>query len=333
MRAWAYYNEIDPFAAEQLRVHMAAGRIMPGVVDERSIEDVRPDDLRGFTQVNFFAGIGVWSYALRRAGWPDERPAWTGSCPCQPFSAAGKGKGFDDERHLWPSMHWLVGQRRPVVVFGEQSASSDANDWIDLVQADVEALGYAFGACAFPAASVGAPNIRDRAYWVAHTNSECLETSEQFGTSGWVKPADSGAAFGLDYSERERQQAGRAGDYRGNVRQQPCAAGQDGWLAHANGERSQGGISWGADSQWENLDRPSGRSSTDSRPGPVNGFWRDADWLLCRDGKWRPVKPSLKPLVNGAASRVGRIRTYGNALNAEAATAFVRAYMMGCQNV
>lgn len=69
MRAWAYYNEIDPFAAEQLRVHMAAGRIMPGVVDERSIEDVRPDDLRGFTQVNFFAGIGVWSYALRRAGW------------------------------------------------------------------------------------------------------------------------------------------------------------------------------------------------------------------------------------------------------------------------
>lgn len=95
----------------------------------------------------------------------------------------------------------------------------------------------------------------------------------------------------------------------------------------------KGGISWGADSQWENLHRPSGRSCTDSRPGPVNGFWRDADWLLCRDGKWRPVKPGLKPLVNGAASRVGRIRTYGNALNAEAATAFVRAYMMGCQNV
>lgn len=333
MRVWAYYNEIDPFAAKQLRVHMAAGRIMPGVVDERSIEDVRPDDLRGFTQVNFFAGIGVWSYALRRAGWPDERPAWTGSCPCQPFSAAGKGKGFDDERHLWPSMHWLVGQRRPVVVFGEQSASSDANDWIDLVQADVEALGYAFGACAFPAASVGAPNIRDRAYWVAHANCECVETSEQFGTSGGIELADSGAALGLDYSERKRQQTGRAGDYRGNVRQQPCAVGQDGWLAHANGERSQGGVSRGADSQWENLDRSSGRSGADCRPGPVNGFWRNADWLLCRDGKWRPVKPSLKPLVNGAASRVERIRTYGNALNAEAATAFVRAYMMGCQNV
>lgn len=215
MSAWAYYNEIDPFAAGRLRVHMAAGRIMPGVVDERSIEDVRPDDLRGFVQVHFFAGVGIWSYALRRVGWEDSREVWTGSCPCQPFSAAGKGKGFADERHLWPAMHWLVGQRRHVVVFGEQSASADANDWIDLVQTDVEALGYAFGASAFPAASVGAPNIRDRTYWVAHTHSECLEASQQRGPSGRIELADSCAAFGLGNSERQRQQAGRAGDYPG----------------------------------------------------------------------------------------------------------------------
>lgn len=241
MSAWAYYNEIDPFAAARLRVHMAAGRIMPGVVDERSIEDVRPDDLRGFVQVHFFAGVGIWSYALRRVGWEDSREVWTGSCPCQPFSAAGKGKGFADERHLWPAMHWLVGQRRPVVVFGEQSASADANDWIDLVQTDVEAMGYAFGASAFPAASVGAPNIRDRTYWVAHTNSECLEASQQRGPSGWIELADSCAAFGLDDSERQRQPSRRARDYRGHVWQQPCATGKNGWLAHANSQRPQGG--------------------------------------------------------------------------------------------
>jgi DNA (cytosine-5)-methyltransferase 1 len=180
----AYYNEIDLHAAQHLRNLIDAGHIAPGVVDTRSIEDVTPNDLIGFNQCHFFAGIGGWSLALRRAGWPDSRPAWTASCPCQPFSAAGKGLGFADERHLWPSAHWLVGQRRPVVVFGEQSGSADANDWIDLVQADVEALGYAFGAVAFPSASVGAPHQRDRAYWVADADRQQWERRGNFNRQG-----------------------------------------------------------------------------------------------------------------------------------------------------
>lgn len=167
----AYYNEIDPYAAQWLRNLIAAGHIAPGDVDERSIEDVHPDELKPYTQCHFFAGVGVWSYALRRAGWPDDRPVWTGSCPCQPFSAAGAGTGFDDKRHLWPHFHWLISERQPAIVFGEQVASKDAEPWLDLVQADVEAMAYAFGAVAFPSAGVGAPHIRDRTYWVANANN------------------------------------------------------------------------------------------------------------------------------------------------------------------
>ena len=166
----AYYNEIDPYAAQWLRNLIAAGHIAPGIVDERSIEDVTPADLAGFTQCHFFAGVGVWSLALRKAGWPDDRPAWTGSCPCQPFSAAGAGAGFADPRHLWPSFAWLIKQCKPAVVFGEQVASKAVEPWVDLVHADVEAMGYAFGAIPFPSAGVGAPHLRDRLYWVADSD-------------------------------------------------------------------------------------------------------------------------------------------------------------------
>lgn len=120
----AYYNEIEPYAAEWLRNLIVAGLIAPGDVDTRSIEDVRPDDLRGYEQCHFFAGIGGWSYALRLAGVPDDRRIWTGSCPCQPFSAAGKGAGFADERHLWPAFFHLIRECRPERVVGEQVANN-----------------------------------------------------------------------------------------------------------------------------------------------------------------------------------------------------------------
>ena len=167
--ARAYYNEIDPYAAQWLRNLISAGHIASGEVDERDIRDIRPEELRGFTQCHFFAGIGGWSYALRIAGWPDDRPVWTGSCPCQPFSAAGQGKGFDDERHLWPAFHHLIRVCRPSIVFGEQVEGAINHDWLDLVQDDLEGEGYNFAAAGIPAAGVGAPHIRSRLWWVGAT--------------------------------------------------------------------------------------------------------------------------------------------------------------------
>lgn len=165
----AYYNEIDKFAAAWLRELIKAGCIAPGEVDERDIREVRPDDLAGFTQVHMFAGLGGWSLALRQAGWPDEKPVWTGSCPCQPFSSAGSHRGFSDERHLWPEFHRLISQCNPVTVFGEQVAGQDGFRWLDLVCSDLEARNYAVGAVVTCAASAGAPHIRQRLYWVAES--------------------------------------------------------------------------------------------------------------------------------------------------------------------
>ena len=464
----AYYNEIDPYAAQWLRNLIAAGHIADGEVDERSIEDVRPSDLKGFTQCHFFAGIGVWSYALRQAGWSDDREIWTGSCPCQPFSAAGQGKGLADSRHLWPVWMELIATCSPRIIIGEQVASkgvvghaneglygvrggqtagsvsevfrqrkarieavmqgvpegvrkdlalqidggakshksqkkpeskdlfegiqsqepggvldcgvqtkepeegicvrlgcicpSDAgahiqrnlrgirdcscvggcareslqhplarqdrpeqrvclrecsdrcfcgerdagglgggsgdvnhrsvvekqgvkNDerrtsragnaefneeaggaWIDLVFGDLEGAGYACAAVAFPAASVGAPHIRDRLYWVGDSISKGLE-----GFTG------------------------------------------DGELY-----------------EWKKPSRPTataGFQPEPGKPGPTNGFWAEADWLRGQDRLWRPVEPGTSPLADGSPSRVGRLRSYGNAINAEAAKAFIESYL------
>jgi len=176
----AYYNEIDPYAAQWLRNLISAGHIAPGDVDERSIVDVQPDDLRGYTQCHFFAGIGGWSHALRLAGWADDRPVWTGSCPCQPFSAAGKQEGFEDPRHLWPQLKRIIEKRLPPVFFGEQVASATA--WLDLVRRDLVAMGYAMGAIPVEAASAGADHLRDRFWFVADYDLQCPgEEREQRG--------------------------------------------------------------------------------------------------------------------------------------------------------
>jgi len=163
----AYYNDNDPRAAAWLRELQRENLIAPGDVDERDIRDVSPSELAGYLQCHFFAGIGGWSYALRLAGWPDDRPVWTGSCPCQSFSAAGGGRGIADERHLWPAWFYFVTECRPVVLFGEQVSSVDGLQWFDIVQGDLESETYRVCGADLCASSIGAPHIRQRIFFVA----------------------------------------------------------------------------------------------------------------------------------------------------------------------
>lgn len=255
----AYYNEIDPYAAQWLRNLIEAGHIAPGDVDERSIEDVHPDDIKPYTQCHFFAGVGVWSYALRLAGWPDDRPVWTGSCPCQPFSEAGQGAGFADERHLWPDWHHLIRQCGPDVVFGEQVASRAGLAWLDLVQSDLEAAGYAVGHADICSAGAGSANGRQRLYLVANTDGKRQPRRQEQNIK----------------AERSGQQASR----------------------------------------W----RDPGRCGANALPSSIA--------VVGADGTGRLLEPGTVPLAAGYPGLVEQLRAYGNAINAEAATQFIAAYM------
>ena len=471
----AYYNEIDPYAAQWLRNLIAAGHIADGEVDERSIEDVKPEELKGFKQCHFFAGIGVWSYALRQAGWSDDKPVWSGSAPCQPFSAAGTRAGFADERHLWPAFYHLIQQCKPAVVFGEQIASKDALTWIDLVANDLEGLKYAFAAADFPASAVGAPHIRQRLYWVASLHkvrgretfngvlcgearqereavfvqglrqdeTDCLHTSQSRAESAPEKvgcrvftqlpkeaqsqgagEACEGASTEVESalrlgpahprntaSHRQRQLradrtadacnerkkmghpinrsdqtrvglcpneyqdrlpggelcsrflgAGHSSDDCRLAAKGEMNAGIDDIQAHGEETHHAAGANdlldsgigaphirdrlyWVGDSISKGLEgltgdgelqerkEPSRPTATTSfqlepgKPGPTNGFWAEADWLRGQDGLWRAVEPGTSPLADGTPSRVGRLRSYGNAINAEAAKAFIESYL------
>lgn len=356
------YNEIDKGAAEWLRRLQAVGQISAGPIDERSIADVGADDLAGALRVHFFAGIGGWDLALHLAGWPGGLPVWTGSCPCQPFSIAGKGRGTDDARHLWPEMFRLIGACRPPIIFGEQVSSPAGREWCAGVRTDLEGAGYHFDAIVLCAAGIGAPHIRERIYWGAYgladttcQRREGINPLRGASPSGWDEagipeaPRGGSAAFGLadvpSFGRGQRDaDTGRGfagGSTAGSSRSRPSDHGDITFrLGDALSKGSQGhwpGLRSGPD------DRRGGRAPT-APSGP--GFWDAFDILPFRDGKARRAEPGSFPLAHGlprdlgrdqpgfrrmvrraSRNRTTRLRGYGNAIVPQLAAVFVRAFV------
>ena len=323
-----YYNEFDPAAAAWLRELIALGLLPPGEVDERSIKDVRSSDL-GYDQCHFFAGIGGWSLALRLAGWPEDRPVWTGSCPCQPYSTAGKQRGNADERDLWPEFFRLIAERRPEFIFGEQVENAVRHGWLDRVCRDLEGEGYAVGAAVLGAHSVGAPHRRQRLYWGAVS----VPHAARIGRNEWRSRTGRRGALsgcGADGMAENADGGGRGGRSDGNTHgnngkiQTPGLCRDSrmddlqsiGWRIYDSenkraptGEIHSSanagcGCSRVADSLRERLERHSGderkgsesgrNGETTDRPAAEDGIsglspWEGFQLIFCRDGKVRRI--------------------------------------------
>ena len=381
MNGRALYIEIDEYCRAWLRNLIAADLICPGDV-VGDILDVRPRDLDRYNQVHAFAGIGIWSGSLRDAGVRDTDYVWTGSCPCQPFSAAGQRGGFADERHLWPAFFHLIQECRPPVILGEQVASPDGLQWLDLVSSDLEGTGYAIGAtdlcaagiavaagetevgqptlewirgavqsCPDPflaaelrdyaewfdrEAGVGPAHIRQRLCWVAYAERRTAERQRQHlaATTGsfeekarerkWIRSdaRTSSAVSGLADSESDRRREERpiAGRLVAGDRAQGLATG-----LVPSGTVERLGLS----------DR--GGWPTRREPAEAMGHWHSAgrldiapswtrtDWIICTDGKARPIESGTFPLAHGQSNRVGRLRAYGNAMHRAKITQFILA--------
>jgi len=344
----AYYNEFEPKAAAWLRQLIKNGDIAHGVVDERSIKDVEAQDLRGFTQHHFFAGIGTWSYSLRNAGWTDDRPVCTASLPCQPFSAAGAGRGKDDERHLLPHFLELVKQCGFDTIIGEQVATAIKHGWLDDLSANMEREGYRLGTCVLGAHSVNSPHQRQRLYWVAsklgdtnikrsqkHGQARKLHIREQDGASEERSNINASLFNGM----ADTNVRGRSQDLQQISRKEP---------ERDRSDKLDNGVAFTYEQGSQRLVKPRILNEGDD----CKQWWyvqldsesSSHDLYWCRDGKVRPIKPGLEPMVNGLArgvvysggaiepnntslARVVRLKGYGNAIQADTAKEFITAFM------
>ena len=347
-----YFNEHDKFAAEWL------GNLYPEAhVDPRDIQDVKPADLVGFERCHFFGGVGGWEHALDLAGFTGS--VWTGSCPCQSISGAGKRKGEKDERHLWPEFYRLIRECRPAIIFGEQTRSGDGPEWLDGISLDLEELGYAVGSSDLCAAGVKAPQARQRLYWVAIAEGE-RSWAPSFSEGDcpseiegrFVESGRHSAIERLAIANGERVRGRRSAEDAGKARAREGerAERKRVRIDSRNDGNARGLVDSGSArltlSQCEVVSG-SGREDEGraiEQPGCAWGFAT----IDCRDGERRRVSaepsafplahgiprdlgrrfPELRPLAKGArANRVGRLRGYGNAIVPQVAAMFIQAAM------
>jgi DNA (cytosine-5)-methyltransferase 1 len=316
-----YYNENEPFAVKWLTELQKRGLIPIGGIDDRSITEVRPEDTSPTS--HFFAGIGGWPLALQLAGWDPARPVWSGSCPCQPWSVAGKNSKFtdaiEDDRHLWPIWYGLIKVSKPPVIFGEQTASKLGREWLARVRSDLEAVGYGVGAADLCAAAVGSPQRRSRLYWVAYAGHG--------GDRRWDEFRDSAAC--PTGTERTHQGGGERGEGTGRLR--PLDESTDGGAIDIPGLLDNPLCGGAIDNDTEAKQSGNGSHNGISGPASESGFWDNFDLAYCQeiDGstRIRRIEPRTLPVATGIPNRVGRIRGYGNAIVPQLAAVFIRSFL------
>lgn len=271
-----YYNDNDPKVCQWIRNLIAKGVIPDGYVDQRPIQEINPEDLREYKQVHMFCGIAGWARALELANWPAHWPVWTGSCPCQGFSVAGKRGGIEDPRHLWPVWFELIRKCRPPVIFGEQVAAAIKHGWLDLVCDDLESQGYSCGALVLPACSVGAPHLRQRLWFMAYREQQQL-------------------AGGMSGSHKDRtKERGRASDQFAGC----CEAGS---MAYRCGKGVQEFVR--RQEQSEGFDPANGALCVDSNPGTLCGCKQGG---ICKKGSETQITSTGKHGIVGNACSIGK---------------------------
>jgi len=296
-----YYNEFNLESAAMLKQMMLDGIIPMGDIDTRSIKEVKSNELEKYKQCHFFAGIGGWAIALRMAGINESANIWTGSCPCQPFSSAGKQRGKEDDRHLWPAWFGLIKECKPTTIFGEQVASAITHGWLDDVYQGLESEGYAVGSAVLPACSVGTPHKRYRLWFVGHAeHNGRFANAEHRGHEQAIQDHQEGTDSAIEFKG-----TGLSSDVADNNLRERLSGYQDETVKQ-NGQARQ--VNFG------------------HSDGRAKNKWEGV-WVNCPDGKQRLIEPEIPLLVDGFSNRRPILYGLGNAIVPQVAAEFIKAAM------
>ena len=330
-----YYNEFDKKKCAALKQLMTDGYISKGEIDDRPIQEVMPNDLQGYDRCHFFAGIGLWDYALDLAGWSEDVRVWTGSCPCQPFSTAGRQKGKIDDRHLWPQWLRLIEECKPTVVFGEQVAAAVTQGWLDDVYQGLEAQDYAVGSVILPASAVGAPHRRERLWFVG--DSRCVTERDEVVRLGTEREYCDSERVGTE-TRYGFTDTSTMGDSKLHGRSTAEVSGSNAPSIQHHTQRSDSTCELTgasnpcavADSDSEGSQRCGGyeqQYGEEGREVEERHHWSSGVWINCPDGKQRLVEPTIPLLADGFSERVGVIHCAGDAIVPQVAAEFIKAFI------
>ncbi len=254
--------------------------------------------------------------------------------PCQPFSVAGKRKGEDDERNMWPATIEAIRIVGPRYVLLENVPGLLAHSYFGTILGELSESGYAAHWAVISASFVGAPHRRSRLWILAYSEQGgCYQggSSESGCKGGESLACDTGEVVadlqgerrergGLSVRPRGQEQAtcdferggervadsdtaGRRERWAAqSVREEQCAAEcfSEGLADTEGSERGSLG---------EKVER--GRGQETGGPGSIE-WWSDCDYIRSRDGALRPVKPGIRLLADGVANRVQQLCALGN---------------------
>ena len=275
----------------------------PTRVLERHWPDVpRWRDIRTLTGGSFYEKTGMRTVDVISGGFP-----------CQPFSVAGKRRGKEDDRYLWPEMLRVISELRPTWVVGENVAGI-VNMALDQVYTDLENEGYAVQALIIPACAVDAPHRRDRCAIVAHSNNRQRDTEDETVQAGRT-PVDYGGEYVSNSNEIRCDLRGSSG--QGVYGDTPCDETDPGSedVAYSDSNRlEKPGMQGLSEKQGVPVADSGRRAAQPGLGGVDDGLSAWMDRGMSAPGYWMPEPDGVPRITQKREHRSDRLKCLGNAV-------------------